>query len=255
MATIQKISYPTDTYKMFKVPEFRYCEPILDAKTEAKQKTQVALCALLGAVVPVIVLNCFKKGNLEGIKNAFKNKLPFKDKFKSIWKLLEIENYSQILVTATGGILGGFLGGKDFSKTKEDKEAKYKEAIFEFLNTMIPTTLVAGGLKLLKKLGKLKSIPLQAAMIASSVAGGMFIANKASNKINELVFDKDKKEEDRDIRHFKITDCLVHIDDLVTLAVLTKIPLASKLQVDKILPLLYARTGYEVGTAKANKKD
>ena len=255
MATIQKISYPTETYKMFKVPEFRYSEPVFDAKTEARQKTQVAICALLGAVLPVVALNCFKKGNLESIKNAFQNKLPFKDKFKSIWKLFEIENYSQILVTATGGILGGFLGGKDFSKTKEDKEAKYKEGIFEFLNTMIPTTLVAGGLSLLKRIGKNKSIPAKVAVILSSVAGGMFIANKASNKIYELTFDKDKKKEDRDVRNFKITDCLVHIDDLVNLAVLTKIPLASKLQVDKLLPIIFARTGYEVGTARKGHKE
>ena len=253
MPTIPKIT-SSDTFSMFKIPDLRQCNSASNNKLTSKEKSKITLCAFIGATLPVVAYNSLKKGRIDEIANSFQNKLPFKDKFKSIWKLFEIENYPQILLTAAGGVSGGLLGGLKYAKTKEDKEAKYKESIFEFLNIMVPTTLVAGGLKLLKRFGKSKSIPYQAGIILSSVAGGMFIANKASNKINELGFDKNKKKEDRDIRNFKITDCLVHVDDLVKLAVLTRIPLASKLQVDKLLPILFARSGYEAGTATKKNK-
>jgi len=247
MITTSKTPY-SNIFPMFKVPDLRKLSTDKNKELTTEQKTNIALCAFAGATVPLVAFNLFKKGQGDKIIEAFKNNFALKDKFKRIWKLFEIESYSQIFITATGGILGGLFSGLRYTNNKEDKEAKYKEGIFEFLNTMIPTTLVAGGLEILKKQGKTKSIPHQAGIILSSVAGGMFLANKFSNKINELIFDKNKKN--KDIRHFKITDCLVHIDDIVNLAVLTKIPLANRLQVDKLLPLIYARTGYEVGTAE-----
>ena len=232
------------TFAMFQVPKIRLENSYKDLTKE--QKTNIVLCAFSCAVLPVIIINALKKGRVRDIINSFKNKLPFQDKFKAIWKLFEIENYFEILSTITGGIAGGLFSGLKYAQNKEDKEAKYKEGIFEFLNTMIPTTLVALGLKQAKKLKNGKSLPVQAGIILSSVIGGMFIANKASNKINEKIFDKD-------IRKFKPADCLVHIDDLVNLAVLAKIPFAKQLQVDKLLPIIYARAGYEVGVAKKDK--
>ena len=255
MTEIQKTAYPNKTFAMFNVPSFRHCDNFQNADLKPMQKAHIAACAFLGAIVPVVILNSFKKGRMNDLISSFKNNLPFRDKFKNIWKMFEIENYFQILATTTGGVFGGLLGGLKFAKNKEDKEAKYKESIFEFLNSMTPTTLVALGLKTLEKNGKSKSIPLEAGIILSSVAGGMFIANKASNKINELIFDKNKKKEDKDTRNFKPTDCLVHVDDILNLAVLAKIPYANKLQVDKLLPLIYARTGYEVGNAKKKKSN
>ena len=249
MPNVQPINYLSNkTFGSFKVPNFIYKK---SPELSTKDKTKIAACAFCGAIIPVIILNALKKGRIDEIKNAFQNNLPFKDKFKAIWNMLKIESYTEILGTTTGGIIGGFLGGLKYAKNEEDKKAKYKEGIFEFLNTMIPTTLVAAGLNYLKKIKKDKSIGLQAGIILGSVVGGMFIANKTSNKINEKIFDKDKEQ--KDIRNFKPADCLVHIDDLVNLAVLTKIPLASTLQVDKLLPIIYARTGYEVGVASAKK--
>ena len=236
------------TFAMFQVPKVKYCKK--DNELTTKQKANIALCAFSGAVLPILVINSLKKGRVNQIVNSFKKNLPFKDKFKAIWNLFEIENYFQILSTTLGGIAGGFLSGLKYAQTKEDKEAKCKEGIFEFLNNMTPTTLVAIGLNQAKKMKKDKSVPLQAGIILSSVVGGMFIANKLSNKINEKIFDKDKDK--KDIRKFKPTDCLVHIDDLVNLAVLAKIPFAKQLQVDKLLPFIYARSGYEVGIAKKN---
>ncbi len=217
---------------------------------QPKKRVNVAASAFIGAVSPVIAINMLKKGNVSEIINSFKKNKPVADKFKSIWKLLEIENFGQIFATTTGGIVGGLFAGLKNSNTKQEKEAKYKEGIFEFLNNMTPTTLVALGTLLMKKAGKEKSIPLKAGLIFSSVAGGMFIANKTSNKIYQMTFDKNKKEEDKTKRNFKISDTFVHVDDLISLAVLTKIPFANKLQIDKLLPLIYAKSGYEVGVAE-----
>lgn len=224
-------------------PQFRQEE----VQKPKKRSARVALLAFIGAISPVILLNAVKKGRVAEVVNSFKDKLPLKDKFKAIWNMLEIENYSQILATTTGGVLGGMLGGLKQADNKEDKEAKYKEGIFEFLNNMTPTTLVALGTHYSNKTGKLKSVPCRAALILGSVMGGMFIANKTSNLINQKIFDKDKEQ--KDTRNFKPTDCLVHVDDLLNLAVLTKIPLANKFQIDKLLPLIYARSGYEAGMA------
>ena len=238
------------TFAHFQVPNLRYDR--VNKELNAKEKSKIALGAFCGAIAPVIILNALKKGRVNQIVESFKNKLPFKDKFKAIWNMLEIDSFTEILATTVGGITGGLLGGLKYAKNKEEKEAKYKEGIFEFLNNMTPTTLVAIGLNHLKKIQKDKSVPLQAGVILGSVVGGMFIANKASNKINEKIFDKDKEQ--KDIRNFKPTDCLVHMDDLVNLAVLAKIPLASKFQVDKLLPLIYSRAGYEVGVATPKKE-
>ena len=220
-------------------------------KRKARKRNKnvdIALSAFCGAVAPVVVLNTLKKGRVEELTNSFKNKLPLKDKFKSIWNMFEIDNYSEILATTTGGVLGGLLGGLKYAKTKEDKEAKYKEGIFEFLNNMTPTTFVALFTAYGNKTGKLQSAFAKGSTILASVVGGMFLANKTSNKINEVIFDKDKEKKDK--RNFRVVDCFVHVDDLVNLAVLTKIPLANKLQVDKLLPFIYARSGFEAGNAK-----
>ncbi len=223
--------------------------PSKDNKTN--HRAGIALGAFIGAVTPVIVLNAFKKGRLNNLIGSFKNNLPAKDKFKAVWNMFEIENYTQILATTTGGVAGGLIEGLKHSKTKEEKEAKYKEGIFEFLNNMTPTTFVALGTYYSQKTGKLKSVPAKSLLIISSVVSGMFIANKTSNKINQKIFDRNKPQ--KETRNFKPADCLVHADDLLNLAVLTKIPLANKLQIDKLLPFIYARSGYEVATAKGKQ--
>ncbi len=254
MAEIIKISYPANgNFSKFKIPDIVCKRRTKNIKPE--NKTNIALSAFAGAVLPVVILNAFKKGRLNTIADSFKNKMPIKDKFKAIWNMFEIENYTQILATTTGGVFGGLIGGLKYANNKNEKEAKYKEGIFEFLNNMTPTTLVALLTMYSNRTGKLKSPLAKAGIILGSVVSGMFLANKASNKIYETFFDKNKKKEDKTIRVFKPTDCLVHIDDLLNLAVLARIPFASRFQMDKLLPFIYARSGLEVGLAKNNNRD
>ena len=220
---------------------------------KGQNKPLMAVLTLLGATLPILAINMAKgKGGVlvETFKNATSTG---KDKFKAVYNMFEMKNYGDLLASTTGAVTAGVLGGILLDKNPENKKEKYKEGIFEFLNCMIPTTLVALGELVAEKTGKLKSAPAKAGMIIGSVAGGMFIANKTSNKINEKTFDKD--EEIKQKRKFKISDCLVHMDDILGLLVLAKIPFAKTIHADKILPLLYAKSGYEVATASKESEE
>lgn len=214
----------------------------------SKNKPLMAVLSLTGAILPVVAIN-LAKGRGDTLLNTFKNATSTgKDKFKAVYNMFEMQSYTDLLASTTGAITGGIIGGIKGDKNPDNKKEKYKEGIFEFLNNMIPTTFVALGETVSKKTGKFKSAPARAGMIIGSVAGGMFIANKASNKINEKTFDKKEKEKPK--RNFKISDCFVHMDDILGLLVLAKIPFAKIIHADKILPLLYARSGYEVANAQ-----
>lgn len=219
----------------------------------SKNKPLMAALSLAGAILPVVAIN-LAKGKGGALLNTFKNTASTgKDKFKAVYNMFEMEKYTDLLASTTGAIMGGIIGGIKGDKNPDNKKEKYKEGVFEFLNNMIPTTFVALGETISEKTGRFKSTPAKAGIIIGSVAGGMFIANKVSNKINEKTFDK--KEDEKPKRNFKIGDCFVHTDDILGLLVLAKIPLAKTIHADKILPLLYARSGYEVATAEKKEKN
>ena len=226
-------------------------------------KKAVLTASIIGAVAPIVLSNV-AKGRGSELIDTFKKSSSIKEKAKSIGNIFEVKSFSQILASTTGGILASVAAGVKTDKNPENKQAKYKEGVFEFLNNMTPTLFVATGENLIGKYennlknaaGKLKNSDsnkiklMRAGLIIGSVAGGMFIANKTSNKINEKCF---KKEKDEKKREFKICDCFVHLDDLIGLFVLSKSPalnaIANKVQMDKVLPFLYAKSGYEAGTS------
>ncbi len=217
-------------------------------KTDKAKNAKVAAAAFAGAVLPIIVINALKKGNIADVASAFKNKLPVKETLKSVSKLFEVKNLGAIVATTTGSVLAGTLTGAKMVNTKKEKQAKYKEGIFEFANSVIPAALVGFSLKGLEKAGKSKSAPLKAAAILSSILAGMYTANKVSNKVNEKVFKTKDKEKAK--RKFKASDIIAQVDDLASVLVLAKVPFASKLHIDKLLPLMYTKIGYEAGTAQ-----
>lgn len=241
------VNYPTNVVfkEFYQNIENINCQKVTPKKQEINKK-MVLGTAFLGATLPVVALN-LKRGRGRAFINAFKNS-PIKDKMKAGLDIFEIDGFKGIFASNTGAIVGGLGAGVVMSDNKEEKSAKYKEGAFEFLNCMIPTCFAAAGEFIGSKTGKFKSKPAKAATIAASVAGGMFVANKTSNKLNEKVFDKDKENKTK--RDFKITDCLVHIDDMIDLLIIAKVPFAKKFHADKILPLLYTRSGYEAGVSK-----
>ena len=79
--------------------------------------------------------------------------------------------------------------------------------------------------------------------ISGTLAGllaGMPIAAALSNKIN----DPHDKVPDRKLT---IKDSIANIDDAIGVLVLTKVPIAEKLHVDKILPVIFSWCGYRAG--------
>lgn len=235
---------------------FKQENDIFIKQKKRETKKAIAKAALFGAIAPVVFANVLK-GRGKILTDTMKNSASaLKDKAKAVYNMFEIESYTDMLLSTTGAIVGGTAAGIIKDKNPENREEKYREGIFEFLNNMTPTTLVAIGETYSQKTGKFTSAPAKAALIAGSVAGGMFIANKTSNKINEKLFDKNNSEHKKHHkRNFKPTDCLVHMDDILGLLVLAKIPLAKKMQADKFLPLLYAKAGFEAGDARCAKPD
>ncbi len=214
-----------------------------------KNKPLIALCGFLGATLPIIAINV-AKGKGGALIETFKNKASTKkDKFKSLFNMFEMNNFSDLFASATGAIGAGVFSGILTDKNPKNRIEKKKEGTFEFLNFAIPTAILAGAEKISEKKGVLNSRISKALMVAGSVGGGMFIANKASNKINEKLYAKDGEKQEK--RNFKISDCFVHIDDILGLLVIAKFPLAKFLQADKILPLIYTKIGYESGSAEA----
>ena len=213
------------------------------ANEDAKvSKTKAALLTLAGAILPLVALN-LHRGAGKAAAEKLKSNAGFLEKLESVAGIFKTEGFADIAASSAGAVLAGTASGVSDCKNEKQKIPKYKTAIFEYMNVMIPTIFLVGFEKLAEKTGKLQSSAAKAGIIVASVAGGMFIANKGSNKVNEAVF-KEKTE-----HKFKISDCFVHADDILALLVLAKNPWAAKLHVDKFLPLLYAHSGYEVATA------
>jgi hypothetical protein len=118
--------------------------------------------------------------------NALKG-MDFLSKIKTVLRYFNL-NYGlkEMLITSFDSILGGLAGGLLFNKN-ENKKSKIKESVFQFNNIAIPTSIVAGLLRLTKDL---KSIFPQIASIIVRIGAEMPIATTVSNKINNSIIDK-----------------------------------------------------------------
>lgn len=201
--------------------------------------------AVIGTILPLILFNKAqgKALNKEVLKSG-----GVIDKLKEIGEYFEIDGVPKILSTAGGAVLGGLIGGCAVDKNKEDRIEKVKEGLFEMTNITVPTLLVSGGVKFMQSKKLDKGIGKFAPVIVG-LGAGIPIAQKISNTISKKIF-KDKGKE----RKFKPADLLVHSDDLIEMLVLMKVPFVKKLQIDKILALIYAKCGYETGTKDIHNK-
>ena len=91
--------YINNLYNNQNFAQFQIHQGIVNNNKETIDRKKIAASAFVGAITPVIILNACKKGRLANLVNSFKDKLPFADKFKAIWNMLEIENFTQILAT------------------------------------------------------------------------------------------------------------------------------------------------------------
>lgn len=212
-------------------------------KSEKKNTLKVgvvsAIGSILGLAIPFLLIR--KKQGLNIPKGALKE-LNFKDKVGKIWKSLNINyNLPEILSISTGSLLGGLAGGIITDKNKNHRKEKVEEALHTFNNILIPTTLTDILLKATKKMNVKSPID----KIISPIIGigvGMALANMVTNKITKKFIDPDMPE-----RKQQFKDYFVHIDDILGVLVLTKIPFADKIQAGKLLTAVYAYCGFKAG--------
>ena len=228
------------------------------------QKSFVAGTSVLG-MAPVLAFWAKKKGfSLTPSKIA---KTPVKDwalfKYKPLDKAINF-GWKEILSTAGGSVIGGFLGGIIIDP--ENKRAKKREFLNQLLgDVIVPIGCVAIGSKIFNKyadtlhkiMPKINSEKKHAQILNTisenipdtiatlgSLAIGIIAGNKVSNEINEKLY---HKEVDRKIR---ATDFAPHVDDLcMSISMVNEESIfASKLS--RVIPFALVVPGYETGTAR-----
>ena len=182
-------------------------------------KAKIAAGAILGSALPMIYLAKKQKVNIFKINYGLK----------------------EMLLTSTSAIAGGLTAGLIFDK-KEHRKKKIDESVFQFMNSTIPTILIAGIYSMTNRIKSLNNKFIKFGGTLIGLIGGMHLAAEISNKINDP-FDRVPD------RKLSIKDSIANIDDAVGALVLARVPLVKKLQVEKILPAIYSLCGYRSGTS------
>ena len=190
----------------------------LTHKESTQDKIQAFAGALLGTVAMMAALMKHQK-----IKNPLKLK----------YELGEMIALSAAPIV--GGVSLGMIGNEGNANL-----AKSREGVFQILNAAIPTWLSGASLRLCETSKGLNNIPAKIISLAVSLLTGMHGAAVLSNQISDP---KDKHPD----RKLTMRDSLANIDDMVGVFVLAKFPLASKLQISKILPSIYSYCGFRAG--------
>ena len=192
---------------------------------KSKETTKPSVKSIIGAVggtaIPLVILMKQRK-----IKNPFKMEYGLQD----------------MLILSGGSVTGGVAAGM-IGENKKTKRNMLKEGVFQFLNASIPTWIIGGVLKLPETSHNFNNTPTKIFSVIGGLVVGMFGAAQVSN----LIFDPQDKEPDRKLT-FK--DCIVSADDVLGALVLAKFPLIEKLNLDKLLPAIYAYCGIRSGNAK-----
>lgn len=203
-----KIDYDIKTYRYHRK----------DA-TDKYAKAKIAAGAIAGALIPSLIFA--KKQNT----SVFKIKYGLKEMF----------------LTSSGAIGGGLVSGLIFDK-KEHRTQKRHEGVFQFMNSSVPMFLTAGIYSLINKMKLQKHTSLKIGGTLLGLVGGMHLAAKMSNLINDP-YDKIPD------RKLTIKDSVANIDDAIGVLMLAKVPAAQKIQAEKILPAVYSLCGYRAGTS------
>ena len=166
---------------------------------------------------------------------------PFKETF------LGKEDYSfgKVLTVGAGSCLGGLVGGLIFDKNKNNRQAKYRETLNQYINISLPISTVAGAdwlvskvtPKLSPKAGKACGILLPIIGLATGIIAG----NKIANKLNNMIFKKKEK------RPIELTDMSAHLDDIcMTSQYIAKDNIVTKLA-SRFIPIALLVAGNEIG--------
>lgn len=203
-----KIEYDIRTYRNHRMT--------VSDKSETPLKIKVATSSVAATLVPMLFLAKTQNSKLYNIKYGIK----------------------ELLLVSTCGIAGGTAAGVIFER--EHSKQKLNEGVFQFMNATVPTLLCGGLFKLSSKFKQLNNNTFKISGTLVGLLAGMPIAAALSNKIN----DPHDKVPDRKLT---IKDSIANIDDAIGVLVLTKVPIAEKLHVDKILPVIFSWCGYRAG--------
>lgn len=204
-----------------------------DVDAPHKRKSMLAgIGSIAGVVIPTLIFGKKQNPNLKF--NSLKN----------VAKAFSIEyGLKEILGVGVGGVVGGLAGGL-VDRKERNKIHKLEEATFQTMNISFPALLVAGGLKLSEKYKHLNNPFVKILVPIIGILAGVNLAVAASNKLDNKLFDKYLPKGER---KFHSKDLIVHVDDLFGTLVLAKIPGAETLHINKILPAIFAWSGYHVG--------
>lgn len=205
----KRVDYDIKTYK-----SYRY-----HVKENPTNYTKInsAVGAVVGTVIPLALIAKKQKTNVFKIKYGI----------------------AEMITTSVGSIIGAVIGGMIGDK-KENRKQKVHEGVFQFMNAAVPTMITGAFYTLCERTKSLNNIPTKILGTGLCLVGGMFMAAKLSNKIN----DPQDKIPDRKLT-FK--DAVANADDALGVLVLAKVPIAQKLQVEKTLPAIYGWCGYRAG--------
>lgn len=204
-----------------------------DVNAPHKKNSLIALfTSIVGVAVPVLYFSKKQNPNLK--INSLKN----------IYKALNI-NYDlkEILTVGNCGILGGLIGGL-IDRKEPKKLEKIQEATYQVMNVTFPAVLVANGMKTCERFKPLNNRYAKLLAFAAGLGIGTWSAVKSANYLDNYIFDKHNIDPERKLR---AKDFIVHVDDLAGSLVLAKFPFAEKLQVNKLIPLIFAWCGFHVG--------
>lgn len=227
---------PTESFIRQRIHE-RHIDSFFWTDVQAPRKRTswlAAAGAVLGVMTPVLML---AKRQNPGLKfNSLKN----------LGKAINIHyGLKEILATGLGGVAGGLLGSLADRKER-NKLNKFEEATFQTMNIAFPAIFVDSAIKFCKKTKGFNNNLMKIVSAGLGIAAGAGLAVKVSNKLDDKFFDKYNHDPER---KFKKKDFIVHIDDVLGTLVLAKFPLADKLHIEKILPVIYSWSGYHVGEA------
>lgn len=185
---------------------------------------KTAAGAAIGTILPVLYFLKKRDGRLKGIKQFFSLQY----------------GYKEMMAVSLSAIIGGVLAGMSGEKNPLHRKRKKNEAVFQFMNTAVPATLVCGAIKFCERFKKLNHSTYKMFGTAAGLVGGMYLGAEISNKINDP---KDKVPD----RKVTMKDAIANIDDAFGALVIAKFPGIKHLHVEKILPVIFAWCGYRAG--------
>lgn len=221
------------------------------SKLSKNRKLGIQMCTVLGVISSIALLaKCSKTPY--SLKLSKMLSTPFKDTF------LGKEEYGvgKVLTIGAGSCLGGYLGGLIFDKNKNNRQAKKREALVQYTNISLPISTVAlsryvGEFITSKIPSKIVNSPSKFTRFAAKtpemilpmvgLGVGMYVGNKAANKLNERIFKK------KDERPIEIGDFSAHLDDIcMTSQYIAKNNILTNIA-SRFIPLALILPGCEIG--------